>query len=73
MMRGEGDDSRTWKLTQTSVFHVCPYYNILSSSITDVFPWKIIWCVKVPKNVSFFSWTTSWGGILIIDNLVQRG
>ena len=73
MMRGERDDSLTWKLTRIGVFDVRSYYNFLSSSLTDVFPRKIIWYVKVPKNVSFFSWTTTWGGILIIDNLVQRG
>uniref|UniRef100_A0A7N2L073 Reverse transcriptase zinc-binding domain-containing protein n=1 Tax=Quercus lobata TaxID=97700 RepID=A0A7N2L073_QUELO len=31
-----------------------------------------IWCVKVPKRVSFFLWTAARGGMLTIDNLVKK-
>ena len=40
---------------------------------THLFPWKSIWSAKVPKKVSFFLWTVSWGKILTIDNLNERG
>ena len=73
MPRGEGDDKLSWKLTLTGVFDVCSYYNWLSGTLTNVFPWKSIWCVKVPKMVSFFLWTTTRDGKLTIDNLVKRG
>jgi hypothetical protein len=37
------------------------------------FPWKGIWKVKVPLQVSFFVWTASLGKILTLDNLCKRG
>ena len=36
------------------------------------FPWKSIWCVKVPKRVAFFLWIAARGGVLTIDNLVKK-
>ena len=36
------------------------------------FPWKSIWCVKVPKRVAFFLWIAARGEILTIDNLVKK-
>ena len=52
MLRGEGHDNLTWKLSQTSVFDVLDvrsYYNLLPGPLIDVFPWKCIWCAKVPR------------------------
>ena len=57
----------TWKLTQTGVFDVRSYYNFLAGSFTNIFPWKSIWCVKVPKRVSLFLWIVDRGGILTIE------
>ena len=71
--RSEGDDTLTWKFTKTGVFNVCSYYKLLPGPLTEVFPWKCIWCAKVPKRVSFFLWTAARDGILTIDNLVKRG
>ena len=34
---GEGYDNLTWKLTQTCVFDVHCYYNLLSGPLIDVF------------------------------------
>ena len=68
--RGEGDDILIWQLTRSGVFDVRSFYNSLLDAISASFPWKSIWCVKVPKMV--FLWTTARGGILTIDNLVKR-
>ena len=45
------------------------YYHSISSSIGISFPWKMVWQLKVPPWVAFFSWTAALGKILTIDNL----
>ena len=70
-MRGEGDDTLTWKLTKKGVFDVHSCYKLLSGPYNEVFPWECIWCTKVPKRVSL--WIAGRNGILTIDNLVKRG
>ena len=40
MLRGEGDDTLTWKLTKKGVFDLCPYYKLLSGTLNEVFPWE---------------------------------
>ena len=72
MLRGEGDDTLTWKLTEKGVFDVRSFYKLLSGSYNEVFPWVCIWCAKVPKQVSFFLWTAARDGILTVDILVKR-
>ena len=57
----------------SGVFDVCSFYQLLSGPNNGVFPWECIWSAKVPKRVSFISWTTANDGILTIDNLVKRG
>ena len=42
MLRGEGDDNLTWKLTPSGVFEVRSYYLFLYGSLTDDFPWESI-------------------------------
>ena len=73
MPRGEGDDHLVWRLTTFGVFDVRSFYKLISGPNSDEFPWECIWCAKVPKRVSFISWTTANDGILTIDNLVKRG
>ena len=73
MLRGEGHDTLTWKLTKKGVFDVRSFYKLLSGSNNEIFPWECIWCTKVPKRVSFFLWIAIRDGILTIDNLVKRG
>ena len=48
------------------------FYIALLKAPSVSFPWQSIWCVKVPKRVSFFLWTATRGGILTIDNLVKK-
>ena len=69
----EGDDQLVWRLTTFGAFDMRSFYKLLASPTTDAFPWEGIWRTKVPRQVSFFLWTTANDGILTIDNLVKRG
>ena len=52
--RGEGDDTPIWQLTHSGVFDVCSFnYSLLKAPSVSL-PWQSIWCVKVPKSMSFF-------------------
>ena len=70
--RGEGDDVLIWQLNRSGIFDVHFFYNSLLKAPFVCFPWQSIWCIKVPKRVSFFLWTAARGGILTIDNLVKK-
>ena len=70
--RGESDDVLIWQLSCSGIFDVCSFYNYLLKAPSISFPWQSIWCIKVPKRVSFFLWTAARGGILTIDNLVKK-
>ena len=61
-----------WQLNHSGVFDVRSFYISLLAAPSVSFPWKSIWCVKVPKRVAFFLWTTARGEILTIDNLVKK-
>ena len=50
----KSDNNLTWQLSRNGFFDVHSYYNSLSGPLIASFPWKNIWCVKVPKRVSFF-------------------
>uniref|UniRef100_A0A7N2M298 Adenylyl-sulfate kinase n=1 Tax=Quercus lobata TaxID=97700 RepID=A0A7N2M298_QUELO len=67
-----GDDTMIWQLNRNGVFDVRSFYNSLLAAPVVSFPWKSIWCVKVPKRVAFFLWTAARGGLLTIDNLVKK-
>ena len=54
------------------IFYVHSFYNSLLKATSVSFPWQSIWCVKIPKRLSFFLWTAARGGILTIDNLVKK-
>ena len=47
-------------------------YHSLSPSNAMSFPWKLVWRLKVPSRVAFFSWTAALGKMLSIDNLQKR-
>ena len=53
-------------------FFVHSFYNSFLKATSVSFPCQSIWCVKIPKRLSFFLWTTTRGGILTIDNLVKK-
>ena len=67
-----GDDTMIWQLNHSGVFDVHSFYTSLLAAPLVSFPWKSIWCVKVPKRVTFFLWTAARGGLLTIDNLVKK-
>ena len=67
-----GDDTMIWQLNRSGVFDVRSFYFSLLAAPLVSFPWKSIWCVKVPKMVAFFLWTVARGGFLTIDNLVKK-
>ena len=69
---GEGEDILIWQLNRSGVFDVRSFHIALLKAPSVSFPWQSIWCVKVPKRVSFFLWTAARGGILTIDNLVKK-
>ncbi|XP_065636444.1 uncharacterized protein LOC136070428 [Quercus suber] len=69
---GEGEDILIWQLNRSGVFDVRSFYIALLKALYVSFPWQSIWCVKVPKRVSFFLWTAARNGILTIDNLVKK-
>ena len=70
--RGEGDDVLIWQLNRSGIFDVRSFYNSLLKSPSVSFPWLSIWCIKVPKRVSFFLWSAAGDEILTIDNLVKK-
>ena len=69
---GEREDILIWQLNHSGVFDVRFFYIALLKAPSVSFPWQSIWCVKVPKRVSFFLWTAARGGILTIDNLIKK-
>ena len=61
--RGEGGDILSWRLEGSGDFYVSSFFNALRGPHVVPFPWKIIWCVKTQKRISFL-WMTTWGRIL---------
>ena len=51
---GEGEGTLIWQLNSSGVFDVRSFYSALLKAPSVSFPWQSIWCVKVPKRVSFF-------------------
>ena len=65
-------DWMRWKLKPSGDFDIRSYYNKLRDSPSIVFPWKVIWKAKAPRQVSFFVWCVAWNKILTGDNLRLR-
>ncbi|GLT60901.1 hypothetical protein SLA2020_336420 [Shorea laevis] len=62
-----------WTLACNQGSEVKSYYNSLFLGEPCLFPWKSIWKVKAPLCIAFFTWTTTRGKILTIDNLRRQG
>ena len=69
----EGEDQMWWVPKKKGEFDIRSYYKTLRGSSLNIFPWKGIWGVKVPRWVSFFVWIAAWEKILTSDNLRRRG
>ena len=68
-LRGVGDDKICWKPAMGRGFADYFYYQVLTKSIDQSFPWKTVWKPKVPSRVAFLVWTAALRNILTIDNL----
>jgi hypothetical protein len=73
LLQRDGRGMKIWSLYGFGKFDVCSYYAKLTDMNDISFPWKSIWSVKAPRQVSSFIWTTAWGKILTNDNLIKRG
>ena len=65
----ENGDRMRWKLTKNGDFDIRSFYNKLRNPLLIIFPWKGVWKVKTPTQVSFFVWNKIRTG----DNLRGRG
>ena len=71
-LKGVGDDQMCWKPVMGRGFAVRSYYQVLTKSFDQSFPWKTVWKSKVPSRVAFFVWIVALGNVLTIDNLRRR-
>ena len=58
---GVGDDKMCWKPTMGRGFVVRSYYQVLTKSFNQSFPWKTVWKSKVPSTIVFFCVDCSFG------------
>ena len=72
-LSGMREDLLCWESLFNHKFVVKRYNCSLSPHSPIMFPWKLIWKVKVPPRIAFFSWTSALGKVLTIDNLRKRG
>ena len=71
-IRREGED-KIWRVPSCKgKFDVRSFYNVLAYKEPSSFPWKSIWCTKVPLKVAFFVWIVVLGRIPTFDNLRKR-
>ena len=68
-VRGLGPDWVCWKPARSRGFEVRGFYLSFYPPIILSFHWKMIWKLKVPPRVAFFTWSASLGKILTTDNL----
>ena len=67
---GIGLDKFCQKLARNSGFEVRGIYLSFYPLILS-FPWRMMWQLKVPSRVAFFSWLASLGKILTTNNLLK--
>lgn len=67
--RGE-EDKFSWNLSKRQSFEVKTFYKVLSN-VDSPSPWESIWTPKTPLRVAFFTWTTSLGKTITMDNLLK--
>ena len=70
-VRGVDPNKVCWKPTKRRGFEVRSFYLSFYTS-TISFPWRLVWQLKVPPRVAFFSWLAALGKILTTDNLRKR-
>ena len=72
IVRGFGPDKVCWKPARNRGFQVRGYYSSFYPPTLVSFPWRMIWQLKVPPRVAFFSWSASLGKVLTTNNLRKR-
>ena len=53
-LKGVGDAKMCWNPAGGKGFIVHSYYQELTNSVDQSFPWKTIWKSKVPSRVAFW-------------------
>ena len=59
-------------VTRSTGFEVRGFYLSFYPPNLTFFPWRMVWQLKVPSRVAFFSWSTSLSKILTTNNLRKR-
>ena len=72
-MQKKEEDRVFWTASKCGVVSVKSLYSILELKGSSLFPWDSIWRVRVPPKVAFFTWETSWGKVLTLEQLQRRG
>ena len=70
-VRGVSPDKVCWKPTRSRGFEVRGFYLSFYPPALS-FPWRLVWQLKIPPRVAFFSWSALLGKILTTDNLCKR-
>lgn len=67
-------DQFRWGDTDKKEFSVKVAYKMLGpqNTITENWPWKLIWKIKLPPKISCFGWTALHKACLTRDNLNKR-
>jgi hypothetical protein len=72
-MRLEGEDKMWWvPHSKNGFFGVKSFYNVMGCLDGVCFPWKSVWCTKVPLRMTFFGWSAAFEKILTMDNLRKQ-
>jgi hypothetical protein len=65
-------DCLSWGSLKKGVFRVKSYFDFISGSRGNRFPWKCVWRSQAPSMTAFFTWAAALGRILTVDNLRKR-
>ena len=68
-----GEDKLLLKNAKENGFTVKAMYKSFDTSPAVEFPYRLVWNPAVPPKIGVFSWETSWGKVLTIDQLKRRG
>ena len=60
-LKGVGDDKMCWKPAMVRGFVVRSYYQVLTKSFDQSFPWKTVWKSKVLSRIAFLCGLQLWG------------
>lgn len=69
------EDKLMWKVDKDVNFKVNSAYKLMdiSTKMKELWPWKLIWNVKIPHKVACFTWLVARQSVLTQDSLMKRG